>query len=364
MSSFEVLVVKVQIEEHPEADRLELAVVGDYRSVVGKGQFTSGELVAYIPEASIIPLWLQKELGVENKLAGPKKNRVKAIRLRGILSQGLVYPARDYWKLGEEVSKELKIKKWEPPIPTTLAGEVFSAGSEYCIKYDIENYKRFPKEIQEGEQVVYTEKIHGTWCQLGILPARMATMQSDCLSVTSKGLGSRGLAFKKNEANANNLYMRVAKHLDIFIRVRSAFPEESATQPIFILGEVFGHGVQDMTYNASVQENDQIGFRIFDIYLGTPGYGNFLNDSELDDACDRLDISRVPVLFRGPFSHASMKKYTDGPETVSGRTKHIREGIVIKPRIERRCQNLPDNRVQLKSISEKYLLRKNGTEYT
>jgi len=56
-----------------------------------------------------------------------------------------------------------------------------------------------------------------------------------------------------------------------------------------------------------------------------------------------------------------MEEYTDGKESVSGKGVHIREGVVIRPSIERYEYKL--GRVQLKSISEKYLLRKNATEY-
>lgn len=161
MSTFEVKVCRVAIEEHPNADSLDLAVVGDYRSCVRKGQFASGDLVAYIPEDSIVTPWLQKELGVEGKLAGPKHNRVKAVRLRGTLSQGLVMKARDYWVEGQDVAEELHIKKYEVPVPPALAGEVYNAGGRRTIKYDIENWKKFNKEIPEGLNVVMTEKIHG-----------------------------------------------------------------------------------------------------------------------------------------------------------------------------------------------------------
>ena len=55
MSTFAVHVVRVAIEPHDNADALEIARVGDYRSVVRKGQFQSGELVAYIPEQPVLP---------------------------------------------------------------------------------------------------------------------------------------------------------------------------------------------------------------------------------------------------------------------------------------------------------------------
>jgi len=92
MATFEVKVYKLTIEEHPNADAIELAKVGDYRSIVGKGQFNTGDLGVYIPEGAIVPELIIERLGLVGKLAGKKKNRVKAIRLRKVLSQGLIYP--------------------------------------------------------------------------------------------------------------------------------------------------------------------------------------------------------------------------------------------------------------------------------
>lgn len=359
MSTFKVTVERVTIESHPDADRLEIARIGDYQSIVQKAVLKTGDLVAYIPEASELPVWLQKELGVDGKLAGSKHNRVKAVRLRGVLSQGLVYPARVYWKEGDEVSEELQITKWEPPIPAALAGEVFNGGKSLTIHYDIENFKRYPHVIPEGTQVVFTEKLHGTFAQLGCLPSRLQTVDSGHLAVTSKGLGGRGLVLKDNEKNEANTYIRVAKELDILGRVRKVFDLEK-TGPVFILGEIFGSGIQDLTYDIGSKPQ----FRVFDIFVGDPANGGFyLDDIELSDNCDLLGLARVPVLYRGAFSKEIMLKHTDGHETVSGKTRHIREGIVVRPQLEQRSSLLPGNRVQLKSVSEKYLLRKNGTEF-
>src|SRR5271156_5459950 len=94
MATFEVKVYKLKIEVHPNADALELAVVGDYRSCVRKGDFKTGDLGVYIPEGSIVPKWIVASLGLTGKLAGPDDNRVKAIKLRGILSQGLILPVK------------------------------------------------------------------------------------------------------------------------------------------------------------------------------------------------------------------------------------------------------------------------------
>jgi len=98
MSEFSCEVVRVKIEPHPNADAIEIARVGDYQSIVRKGQFKDGDLAVYIPEQAIVPEWMLREMGMYDEerqkggLAGAAGNRVKAIKLRGVVSQGLVYP--------------------------------------------------------------------------------------------------------------------------------------------------------------------------------------------------------------------------------------------------------------------------------
>lgn len=361
MSTFAVHVVRVAIEPHENADALEIARIGDYRAVVRKGEFKTGDLIAYIPEGSLVGEALLDEMGLRGKLAGKDGNRVKAIKLRGVLSQGLVYPARAGWSEGQEVSAELGVRKWEPPPPPAhMSGVCYAAGPERCMKYDIENFKAYPDVLQAGEPVVFTEKIHGTWCQVGYLPPALIDEHGP-LVVSSKGLSGKGLAFLPDAPdNASNLYLRVARTLEIDRKLAEVFVAElAAGNPVFVLGEIFGAGVQDLGYGARV--DTALGFRVFDIYVGRPGSGAYLSDEPLSTACEALGLSRVPVLYRGPFSREAMLAHTDGKETVTGKGLHIREGIVMRAAVERRDPLL--GRVQLKSVSEKYLLRSGATEY-
>jgi RNA ligase (TIGR02306 family) len=363
MSSFKVETIRVVIEPHPNADALELARVGDYRAVVRKGAFRSGELVAYIPEQAIVPDAVLDELGLRGRLAGREKNRVKALRLRGQLSQGLCYPARSTWTLGQDVTEALGIRKYEPPVPTHMNGRVYGAGLDRCMRYDIENVKRFPELLRPGEEVVFTEKIHGTWCQIAVMPERLAHPEHGRVVVSSKGLAAKGMAFAPRAAeNQDNLYLRAARAFDVVGRVERAFMAALAGgEPVFVLGEVFGKGVQDLAYGADVGRDVALGFRVFDVFEGVPGAGRFLDDDELTRACERMLMVRAPVVYRGPFSGEVMREHTDGTETISGQGLHLREGVVMRPRIERRHELL--GRVQLKSVSARYLLRKGGTEF-
>jgi RNA ligase (TIGR02306 family) len=362
MSTFAVQVVRAVIEPHDNADSLEIARVGDYRSIVRKGQFKTGDLVAYIPEQAIVPDPLLDELGLRGKLAGKDGNRVKAIKLRGVLSQGLVLAARPTWSEGQDVAAELGVHKFEPPVPSHMNGQVYGAGPDRCVKYDVENFKAFPDVLADGEPVVFTEKIHGTWCQVGLLP-HSDGLPHGRLVVSSKGLAAKGLAFVPDAPeNATNLYLRVARHLEFVARIERALAAElGAGRPVFVLGEVFGAGVQDLSYGAKTEQDRSIGFRVFDIYVGWIGQGGFLSDADLEAACAALELPRVPVLYRGPFSRAVMLEHTDGRETISGQALHVREGVVVRPQTERHAHEL--GRVQLKSVSEKYLLRSGGTEY-
>lgn len=358
MSAFAVKVVPITIEAHPNADALELARVADYRAVVAKGQFKTGELAAYIPEGAVLPAALIEEMGLTGKLAGSKHNRVKAIRLRGSLSQGICFKARPEWVVGQDVTAELGVEKYEPVIPPALAGEVYGLTPHERVHFDIENIKAFPSIFVEGEEVVFTEKMHGTFMMAVGLPSRLARETSDGhapgdrFGVSSKGLMHKQLGIKHSENNINNTYIRAARENGLV----EALPAlaETFDQPVFVLGEVAGPGVQDLTYG---QVAGKPILRAFAIVIGT----RFVNDAELEHLSGLLGLARTPVLYRGPFSARVLAEHTDGKETVSGQELHIREGVVVTPVIERRHDDI--GRVILKSVSEAYLLRKNGTEF-
>jgi RNA ligase (TIGR02306 family) len=369
MSTFEAKIYELRIEPHPNADKLELAVVGDYRAIVGKGQFQTGDLGVYIQEGSIVPEWMLIQMNLVGKLAGKAHNRVKAIKLRGILSQGLVYPLRERMyehtleftgeacefnpqglheivvTEGQDVAGMLGITKYEPPIPVHMAGEVFNAHG-YTLSFDIENIKKFPNVLQDGtEMVIITEKLHGTWTCFGWHP------DVEVPVVTSKGLSGQGLAFKHNEANKDNLYLRSFHATTSAERardwVRAAFKNDQL--PVYILGETFGKGVQDLQYGL-----DKPSFRAFDIYAGSPGKGTYLSGFEFLTCCQESGIETVPVLYTGVYTSKTVADLTDGKDNITG--THIREGVVIRPYLQER-RNDEIGRVILKSVSEAYLLR-------
>ena len=341
MSDFSVNIFAIRVEPHPdpETTALECARIGDYKVVVQKGIYQDGDKVAYIPQDSILPEGLIKELGLEGRLAGARQNRVKAIRLRGQLSQGLVYPMPDK-EIGADVADELGITKYEPPIPASMSGEVIAASGK-TVKYDIESLKRYPDTLSPGQAVVMTEKIHGSWTCLGLYEGEPI--------VTSKGMSSKGLVFAQ-EGNDENLYwQQYVANKDNLEQLAAKLQTDS----LYVLGETFGPGVQDMHYGQKKRQ-----FRVFDIYVGKPGQGSYLNHTDLTAAIEDL-FEAVPAVHVGAYSKELA--YEQANAEKSELADHIREGIVIKPLEEKYDRDI--GRVILKLKSDAYETRKKGTEY-
>jgi RNA ligase (TIGR02306 family) len=363
MSTFKVPVIEIEVTKHKKADRLEIAkaTTMDYSMIVPKGQYKTGDIVVYIPEQSIVPDAILEELGLVGKLAGSKHNRVKAMKLRGIVSQGLVYPNKTNAELGTDMAELLGIVKYEEPIPIGMAGEVCNIGTENTIKFDVDNIKNHPSVFSEEDDVEITEKIHGTFMMVGGFPDGGYThpeiMSGGQAFAASKGLGGRGLVFKDNEQNINNVYIRATKKCNLDQIVVELANDRGCE--VILMGEVFGKGVQDLAYGGNPNE---INFRLFGGVSINQGLKRDLSRSELNDIAKKYNLEQAPILYTGKFSKEIVEKLTDGKEMVSGNESHIREGVVV-------CDADPTKRDPeigrklLKSISFAYLNREDGTEY-
>ncbi|MFE1309991.1 RNA ligase (ATP) [Streptomyces sp. NPDC058755] len=354
MSTLRVTAEVLTVHEHPNADALELAQVGLYRAVVAKGAYRTGEAAVYIPEQSVLPPGLIEELGLTGRLAGGDANRVKAVRLRGELSQGIVCRPKALADVdlaraateGTDFAERLGITKWVPPVPPTMDGDVESA-PDLLPWVDIENIQRFPDIFAAGEDVVLTEKLHGSACLLTYLA------DEDRVHVSSKGFGAKSLALKEDP---RNLYWRAVRGHGV-AEVAARLAERLGARRIGIFGEVYGAGVQDLTYGADGRR-ETLGYAAFDVSAEIEGTVRWLDPAELLDG----ELPLVPRLFSGPYDIERVLEFASGRETVSGRGLHLREGVVIRPLVER-YSGVTGGRAIAKAVSPAYLTRKGGTEY-
>ncbi|MFI6349302.1 RNA ligase (ATP) [Streptomyces sp. NPDC050560] len=354
MSTLRVTAEVLTIHEHPGADALELAQVGLYRAVVAKGEYRTGDVAVYIPEQSVLPDELIEELGLTGRLAGSRHNRVRAVRLRGELSQGLVCRPRaldgvDLRRAvadGTDFAERLGIVKWVPPIPTTMSGEVEQA-PELLPWVDIENIQRFPGIFEPGEPVVLTEKLHGTACLLTYVA------DGGAVSVSSKGFGAKSLALREDP---RNLYWRAVRGHGV-PEAAAELAERLGARRVGVFGEVYGAGVQDLGYGVDAGRGTP-GYAVFDVSAEIGGQVVWLDPADLLDG--RLPL--VPRLYEGPYDAGLVLAAASGRETVSGNEAHLREGVVIRP-VKERYSPVTGGRAIAKAVSPAYLTRKGGTEF-
>lgn len=366
MSSFDVKTRWLKVEPHPNADRLDIVQVDGYTCVSQKGRFKTGDVAVYVPTDAVLPEAVLKASGFwdeekgKGMLAGSKGNRVKPVRLRDVLSEGILLSLDVLdregvsWSAGQEqlqgieVGGLLGIVKYEAPIPVSLAGDVKNCPGPMHAYTDIENIKKFPNVLVEGEEVVATEKAHGS-CMIVLL-------HDDEFYIASKGFAGKGqyLVDSRDEQDRpTNAYWRAFYKAGLDEKMRRA-AKDAEVSTLMLFGEILG--VQDMKYG---MENGEVRFVAFDAQIGeAPSYLDWVTFTSF---CFTYRIPQVPTLYEGPYSPEAIAAVTDGLENLTGTEGHIREGVVVQPIKERRDPEL--GRVILKSVSADYLTRKGGTEY-
>jgi RNA ligase (TIGR02306 family) len=205
------------------------------------------------------------------------------------------------------------------------------------------------------------EKIHGTLLQVGVLPVSMGKEKyyEGRVVLSSKGLGRQGLIL--DHADETNLYAMACKKYDLLNKALALFGDEvnESGLPVWLFGEVFGvmpsgKVVQDLTYGGA-----EVGYRLFDVARGPRSDPKFAEWMKLQNIAIKLGVAVAPPYYVGPFTQEALDKHTNGAESVSGKSAHMREGVVVKHLFE---QHHPKyGRRIAKSLSEAYLLRKGET---
>lgn len=406
MAEFAVKVMEITnpIEDHPNADRLSIIRIHDYLCISakledGSHRYSVGDLIVYVPEGAVVPEYLLKP-GFWNEntgkgiLAGANGDRVKAMKLRGIISQGILFPVETEYPDGlpygrgfirnaageemfvnvdDDVSEFLGITKYEPPIPSHMAGEVANVFGN-TTNFDVNSLQGCPDLFdgletepvnvpEDGDPskwnyVVATEKLHGTNCQIVYVPGlnHPEMHAGGEVLVGSKTMMAKGLAFKNNEANDYNIYVRQARKMvaaGLVDRIKAFFGNDPGLKNVCIIGEIFGFGVQDLQYGLKGHE-----FRIFEVKVN----GEYLDVPSMIRFANGIDAKTVPMVYEGPFNRDALIAVRDGKDMING--ANIREGIVIRTYYER--PHVFHGRRMAKWVSPDYLLRrsKDATEYS
>jgi RNA ligase (TIGR02306 family) len=342
VSTFKVEIRNIDTaRKHDNADRLDVCTVKGmlFQFVTLRDQFKSGDKVVYFPLDSVLPDDLIKKLNLEGKLAGKEKNRIKTVRLRGLISQGICsdpslfgFENRNEF---DDVTEELGVTKYDPPIKLTFGGDAYPLPAELS-KYDIESCDRFVEEfnilLDSKEEVVVTEKLEGTNYSIIYYP------EEDKFDVCF-----RTCSIKESD----NYYWHVTKKQNMIDLIKKASTFSNTKQHIAFRGEIIGPGIQGNIYNLK-----EIEVRIFDIQKD----GNYLDHDDYYKIITEFDIPNPPILYIG-----LLKDYLNG-ESIQSKSNGksalnlctLREGIVIKPKKNFHSFNI--GRMILKQRSPEYLV--------
>ena len=315
-SEHDVRVVEIgKVGKHPNADTLSITHVDGRPVIFRTGEFEPGSKAVYRPVDRILP--------EEEKWAWLKDRRIRAMRLRGIFSMGLLAPAPEGANVGDDVRAAMGITVYEPGAELSTNTDNERDPGFMPVYTDIESLRKYRRVFAELDcDVVATEKVHGANARYVYRDGRLWA-------------GSRN---NVKAPDRSSIWWRAAEDAKLEEKLR---PVEGTV----VYGEVYGQ-VQNLKYGV-----DGVRFVAFDAYHPTTGY---LDYDQFQRLAWDLQLDAVPVLYAGPFSGLS-DSLADGP-TIVGNDAHYREGFVVRPVRELRDDRL--GRVIAKLVGEEYLLGK------
>lgn len=325
----------------PDADKICLYRVDGWHVIDSIGKYAVDDLVVYLEPDSWVPHTLAPFLtknGAEPRVfEGVEGQRLRTMKMKGVLSQGLLLPLTHAFNNGDgcvllngeivyegdDVTELLGILKYEPPIPAQLAGQVrgnFPSNIPKTDQQRIQNVRNIDELRTHSWSV--TEKLHGSSC----------TFYLDNEGVFH--VCSRNLDLKETEGNS---YWLAARKFDI-----EGIMQRNSMQGMAIQGELIGEGINGNQYKVTLD------FYVFDMF--NTNTQKYVLPIQLEAACERLGLKHVPILDRNCFiGSASTQDLLQAAEGKSALNGSEREGFVLK------SNSVHD--LSMKVISNKWLLK-------
>ncbi len=280
------------------ADHIEAYRIDGWWVVDKKDQYQVGDLVVYCEVDSWIPHDLAPFLskGKEPRIfKGVVGERLRTVRLKGQLSQGLLLPftetladyakdfddegqpfwmgPEDFFQEGQDVSEVLGIQKWEAPIPAQLAGQMRGNFPSAVKKTDADRVQNLNRSIEQWKQAEYTftvmEKIDGS-------SSTFYLDQENDFHVCSRNWDLKD--------EGENTYWNMAKKYSIQEKMIA-----NNMQGLAIQGETFGFGLNGNLYKMQIQ--DLMVFSIYDTKTSS-----YLPTMEAKKIADVLGLNFVPII--------------------------------------------------------------------
>ncbi|HWK98806.1 MAG TPA: RNA ligase (ATP) [Parapedobacter sp.] len=316
----------------PEADLIEVATVKGWKVVVKKNEFEVGDPAVYCEIDSFLPIREEFEFLRKTsyrKMRGVDGFRLKTIKLRGQISQGLLLPASILGDLrlqiGDDVTEHLGIIKYEPPIPASLVGIAKGPFPSFIPKTDEERIQNLLEHFESlmAQRYYVSEKLDGSSVTYYLHNGHF-------------GVCSRNLELLASPDNTLWKFAHENKLADKLI---------SRGRNIALQGELIGEGVQGNPYKLTGQS-----VRFF--YLFDVDKHRYLPMEEFFSLMEALELETVPILsgnFQLPETIDEILALADGVSKLNPPNKQVaREGLVFRN---------ADRTVSFKAISNRFLLK-------
>ncbi len=342
----------VQITEvlpHPNADRLDIvhfAMASGptvYDVVIQKGTFKVGDLAAYFSVDCLLPTAHEAFAFLTGRLDGAGKDvyRLRAARLRGVFSQGLMVPAPLGLTLGDSVAELFGVgyHRAAEPAENTNQQPSKKPRKQPLPIYGVESLKKVPRMFSDEEPVLVTEKCHGSNARWSWIPKTFLGIRYGWRFV----VGSHRV-IKEGQGNHfydEDVWTMAAKNMRLAERT-------AKYKGYAFYGELYGHTytgqkIQDLTYGRG--PSDGPGLMCFDILAPD---GTWLPWSERAEILEACSLDHVPILHMGVTTRADILAMAEGKSTLDNKTQ--REGVVVEA--------LEGARRKAKYVGEGYLMRK------
>ncbi len=313
------------------ADNIEQATVLGWYLVVKKGEFKVGDCCVYCEIDSLLPEKPQFEF------LRPRHFRIKTVKLRGQVSQGIAFPLSILGEgveviEGQDVTELIGVTKYEPPISINMSGEVKGPFPGFIPKTDETRIQSVPEVLKrpenQGKVCYITEKVDGT-------------SSTFYLNNGEFGVCSRNLELRDSE---RNLHWLVAKQYDLENKLRQV------GRNLAIQGEIIGPSIQSNKY-----ELKQLTLMLFNI-VDIDRYA-YLDYADFVALAYDMGLTTVPILREdyvlGQDDIKGLVALSDAKSAVN--PKAYREGIVIRPLVEAPDPEL--GRLSFKVVNPSFLLK-------
>jgi RNA ligase (TIGR02306 family) len=338
------------VEPIPNADAIEKIRVLGWWVVSKKGEHRPGDRIVYCEIDSLLPERPEFEFlrpgcfkPAQEDAGGavtlPAGFRIKTVKLRGQVSQGICFPLSILpdgapTDEGEDVTELLGVLKWEPPLPVGMGGKVKGLFPGFLPRTDETRVQVLESALQRhrGKPFYVTEKLDGT--------SFTAFLRRGEFGICSRNLWM-------DEADESNVLVRVSKGLFLEEKLRSA-RERLGFDPA-IQAEVIGPGVQKNKYGLPA-----VTLRVFNV-LDVDAC-RLLDHPAMLALLGELQLEAVPQLGTVLLDHTvdELVAFSEGTSALDAKVQ--REGVVLRPLAEEYDEEL-GGRLSFKVINPKFLLK-------